>query len=1292
MKEKLIILVLTLSALISYASHVKFYSINSLYGISVRATNSILRDDNGFIWASSKTGILRLTDDDYRIYQLPYQTAGAITVKLACGNSQLVAYSNNGQIFSYNPVSDRFELMVNLSRLIDNPHFDVYRLLVDDSGIYWIATNAGLYRYHSGDLRFLGEVSSGRYSVSWYDNKQILLSGGEEIGLLNIDTEERQTVYKIPGHLPISVSSVFYDPKDQKLWLGTMSSGLFSYDFSSGNFAHVLDPVIPKQPILALAENSDTTIMAGIDGQGIWVLDKEGRQLLNVYKENDEDPGSLRGNGIYDIFYEPGKRIWVSTISGGVSFSDLSLPIVTQMVHQAHNPHSLANNEINSILEDRDGKWWFATNNGISCWNARTGGWKHFYNNKLEQAQVFLSLCEDDKGRIWAGSYSSGFYVLDRQSGRELAHHFRNETTLSGVSNFIFDIYKDSDGDLWIGGVNGRFVRYQMDNESFVTYTEEPVSSFCELENGKILVGLSYGLALIDKQSGELTNLLSGIVVQDILVINHTVWICTSGEGLIEYNYDSGAIVKYDIQSGLPSDFINSILYSDNYLWLGTENGLCRFNPADKSVMSYRSIFALSGISYNKSAAGRSENGQLAWGTNHGAVFFHPDALTESNSGGRIFFQDIMIAGRSIREIPDLNLQTPVDELSLLNLRYFQNTINLELVPIGIPSGARFSWKLEGFDKEWNPPVDSRIITYTNLPAGRFELKIRLLDNSMKEVVSERSLTIRLIPPFWKKTWFWGSLLVFLAGIVFLYMLLYIKNLKQKHNEEKIRFFTNTAHDIRTALTLIKAPIEELSRETSLSASGSYFLGLAKDQTRQLSSVVTQLMDFQKADIGKEYLAWSVVDVVSMVNGRIAFFKPVAADRNIQFVFTMNRESYLTCADEAKLEKAIDNLISNAVKYSNPEGRVEVDLKCEDTHWELQVKDHGIGISRKAQTQLFKEFYRGENAINSKTVGSGIGLLLVKKYIAMHGGEVFCESQENAGSTFTLEVPYRSITDCEQNEGLPGLPAEIPVQESKPVSGKQQKEPIQKGGMRILIVEDNEDLLNFMETALKDEFNLMLARNGEAAWNLTLKHLPDLVVSDIMMPGMDGFEFCRLVKSTYETSHIPVILLSALSEKSEQLHGLGLGADDYLTKPFDMSLLTQRIRSIIRNREIVQEKALKLISNSGEEPLLTNELNDTFVKKMVEVAKANIPNTEFDKEEFALAMNVSSSLLYKKMKALTNMSPTEFVKTMRMKHAMELLQSRRYTVTEVSELCGFTSVGYFSTVFKKYYQKSPTEI
>lgn len=1292
MKLKLLILLILITVCNAGASSIKFYSINSLYGISVRASNSVCKDDNGFIWASSKTGILRLTDDDYRIYQLPYETAGAIIVRLVYENSKLIAYSNNGQIFCYNPVFDRFDLIINISNAIENQNFDVFNLLIDERGGFWIALNIGLYRYSSEELTFIGNLSNDRYSITWYDSQNILGSGSDGIWLINTENQEKKFIYGSKSNGPLTVSSVFLDKNQNKFWMGTMADGLFCFDFDSGSLIHVLESSIPKQPILAIEENSDSTFLIGIDGQGIWELDKKGEQLLNVNKENAEDPHSLKGNGVYDIFYDRGKRVWICTISGGVSFYELSSPIVTQILHQANNHNSLANSDVNSIIEDRDGKLWFATNNGISCWDTKTGLWKNFYNNKLAQAQVFLSLCEDDQGRIWAGSYSSGFYVLDGKTGKELAHYSRNDNNLATVSNYIFAIHKDSDGDLWIGGVNGEFVSYQTSENTFKTFYDEPVSSIFELEPGKILIGFSYGLSLLDKQTSEMESLLTGIVVQEILVKGDIVWLCTSGEGLIEYNYKTGAITKYNTLFGLPSDFVNSILYADEYLWLGTENGLCRFNPNDKTTFTFQSIFPLSGISYNKGAVHQLKTGQLAWGTNSGAIFFSTESLSDIPSEGRIFLQDIMISGRSIRGISSFGLHTPVDSLQSLNLKYFQNTISIELLSIGVSPGTKFSWQLEGFDKEWSAPSGNQFITYTNLPSGRFNLNIKLWDNSTSQVLSERTIAIRLIPPFWRKSWFWGILFVVLAGIVSMYILLYINGLKQRHTEEKVRFFTNMAHDIRTSLTLIKAPVEELSKETNLSRTGSYYLKLALSQTRQLSSVVTQLMDFQKVDIGKEQLAFDEVDIVNLINGRILMFKSVAESKKITITFSHNCNKFLTLFDESKIEKVIDNLISNAIKYSNPETHVVVDLICDKTKWTLQVKDQGIGISRKAQRQLFREFYRGDNAINSKIVGSGIGLLLVKKYVTMHDGEISFESLENAGSTFKVVVPCKEMTIRSNQELKPKQHTDFPVSEDNPAPPLPDQETTLEKEMKILVVEDNDDLLNFIKTSLADEFRVLVAGDGNTAWKNVLKHQPDLVVSDIMMPGMNGFELCRLMKSTYETSHIPIILLTALSEKSDQLHGLGLGADDYLTKPFDMNMLVQKIKSIIHNREIVKGKALKLISNCTAEPLLQNEHNDKFMKRMLEVTKANIANAEFDKEEFALAMNVSSSLLYKKMKALTNLSPSEFVKTIRLNHALELLQSRKYSVTEVSELCGFASVGYFSTVFKKHFGKSPTEI
>jgi len=1290
--------ILTLFLIVSFvfsikSSPVKFYSINSMFGISTRVTNSICKDDNGFIWASSKIGIMRLTDEDYHIYQLPYETAGALIVRLIYEQSKLIAYTNNGQIFVYNTVYDRFDLLINLSKTLQNSdHFDFYSILIDKSGDFWIALNSGLYRYHEGKLMLVNSVSNERYSIDWFDNQQIIIAKSDGIWLLETASLKSRCLLNNSDITPFLVSSLYMDRSKKKLWIGTLSKGLFCFDSNTTSLRAILPSSLPTQPVLAIEEISDSMLLIGIDGQGVWQINESGTQVVNVYKENVDDPYSLHGNGVYDIYYERGKRVWIATISGGISFYELASPLVNQVVHHANDFKSLVNNDVNGILEDREGKIWFATNNGISCWNVKLDTWKNFYFNNLKQAQVFLTLCEDSRGRIWAGSYSSGIYVLDGKSGQELAHYTRTSKDLASISEFIFDITMDSQGDLWLGGINGNFVCYRHKEEKFVTYSEVPISSITELSSNQIIIGCSYGISLLNKETGDLSNFLSGCVVQDILVVADVVWVCTSGEGLLEYHYKTGKLKKHTTHDGLPSNFVNSIAFADNSLWIGTESGLCRFNPNDNAAYTFSSNFQLSRISYNKSAFFQLRNGQLAWGTNNGAIFFEPQTIREISSKGKIFFQDLTISGRSIRETPSITLNKPVDSLNTVDLKYSQNTISLELISLGMQSGAKFSWLLDGFDKSWTTPSDNSIITYTNIPSGKFELKIRMYDSSLADIITERSIAFNIVPPFWRTSWFLAILIIVVTIFMLLYFLYYINKLKQVHTEEKVRFFTNTAHDIRTSLTLIKAPVEELCKEELLTDSGKYNLNLALDQTRQLTSVVTQLMDFQKVDIGKEQVLLSMTDIVKLVSNRKVMLASYSKVKNINLVFVSNCESYVTAVDEPKMEKIIDNLISNAIKYSAINSQIQIDLRCEEKKWTLVVKDNGIGISRKAQRQLFKEFYRGDNAINSKVVGSGIGLLLVKNYVTMHGGTISCSSQESIGSAFQIVIPYKvktRVSTASLVEEIPSSVLPMIAVSNQKGNGNESHAPKE---MKVLIVEDNDDLLNFIKNTLSAEFKIYTASNGEQAWSFILKQIPDMVVSDIMMPRMDGFELCKLMKSTYETSHIPILLLTALSEKTDQLRGLGLGADDYLTKPFDMVLLIQKIKSIVRNREAVRDKALRLIKGDSSEQILDNELNDKFVRKMMEVAKANLANSEFDKDEFAAAMNVSSSLLYKKTKALTDQSPTDFIKSIRLNYAVQLLQEKKYNITEVSELCGFTSLTYFGIVFKKQFGKSPSEI
>ena len=1295
MRLKLIVLIFFVCTVLStYSSNVKFYSINSIYGISMRETTSICKDNNGFIWTSSKAGILRITEGDHRVYQLPFESTDIVSVRLVYKNALLYAQANNGQIFLYDELYDRFKLVVDLRKSLGLNFLEVYRIVIDNKETIWLASSSGLYCYSNGEPKLVNNLQMDVRNIVPYDDTNLIYATAEGVSMLNTETLESTSMYEYPTKDGFAVSAFFYDRKANRLWIGTVSSGLFYYDMKEKRLARVPIEKFPKQPILAIERISDSSVLVGVDGQGIWELTRDGKSVLNIYKEDVDKPFSLRGDGVYDIFCDENKRVWVATYSGGLSFFEQESPLVTQITHQINTPNSLGNNHVNRILEDSRGNIWFATNNGISRWEKSSNQWKTYYQNKHEQAQVFLALCEDGAGNIWAGTYSSGIYILDGNTGREITHYVQGENKSDFSGRFVFDIFKDKQGDIWIGGIQSDVICYLAKEKRFKSYPSQPVRAFTELLPGKLLMSCSYGLVLLDKETGSEEILLEGFHVQGTLVIDNNIWILASGVGLIQYNYKDRTTKTFTVESGLPSNYVNSIIYANGYLWLGTENGLCRFNPSDNTVLSYSSTVSLSNISFNINSSYKLRNGDLVWGTNNGAIMFDPNMLYQTQLQGQIFFQDISILGRSIRENPGIIGNTPINKQTSLSLEYNQNALTLELIPIGVSSsGSKFSWKMEGLDMEWSQPSNLSVINYTNIPRGDFELKVRMYDSALSQVIDERSLIIHVIPPFWGTWWFRLILFAIIMGIIFFALKTYTNRLKQRHTEDKIRFFTNTAHDIRTSLTLINAPIDELNKEKNLSEEGRYYLNLATEQSGRLSFVATQLLDFQKVDVGKGQVFLVMTDIVALVYRRKSMFAAAAKKKNVYLEFSSNKETYLTALDELKIEKVVDNLISNAIKYSNPEGKVEIKLVCEADRWTLDVKDYGLGISEKAKSKLFREFYRGDNVVNSKMVGSGIGLLLVKNYVSMHNGDVSLDSKENKGSTFRIVIPYKKVTDVLE-------PVRTDETENVAEFGTNYKEPeiIEKEEssekkIHILIVEDNNDLQNFLRFSFQNQYSITTADDGAEAWDMIRKKMPDLVISDIMMPNMDGFELCRLIKSTFETSHVPVILLTALSEKAKQLEGLGLGADDYITKPFDVSLLTQRIKSIIKNRAIVREKALRMIKQTDEEQsIFVNELNDQFVKKALEAVLSNIANSEFGKDEFAFAMNVSSSLLYKKIKALTGQSPIDFIKTIRLNHALELLQSRKYTVTEVSELSGFSSIGYFSTVFKKHFGKSPTEV
>ncbi len=1269
--------------------NLQFYNLNDEYGVSFRQTNMVCSDSNGFIWISSKMGIIRYTQDDVRFYKLPYETVDIISVKLLSQNNDLYAYSNNGQIFRYNCITDCFELIINISKELRNPFIVVDKILIDSKGKLWLATSFGLYSYDKNTgLKSLKPDENVQY-IEWYDKDNFFIVLNGEIKLFNIDALTTKPYFSFASNTSYYVASFLYSESQKQLWIGTMADGLLKIDDIKREVYAF--PKIPSQPILDIEANTDSTLLLGIDGQGLWEIDTKYGRVLNTHKEDVDRPNSLQGNGVYDVFCGDNERVWVCTYSGGVSYYDQSQSNIKIINHHSNNPNSLVNNHVNAVLEDQRGNIWLATDNGISLWNPLNNTWKTLYQNKREQAQVFLSLCEDDEGRIWAGTYSSGVYLIDGKTGDEVLHLSPETTKGSFGNNFVFSILKDSEGNIWSGGVRGNLICYSADNHNYVSYKDYTVNVMEEFDSENILIGTTYGLLLFNKAKGTSENILEGYLVYDLTIVDDIIWICTSGDGVVKYSMSTKKVEKFTEDDGLSSNFVNSIEYEKGYLWIGTENGICRLSEEDNSIETFSSKHELNSVSVNQNALYKDTDGKLIWGTNKGLITFYPDEVKCQSNKGRIFLQDLTISGRSVREIPNLAPNVPLDSLSELSLRYSQNNLKLEVLPIGVTTiGAKFAWKIDDLEKDWSKPGKNNIISYSNIPSGSYNLSIRMYDNSLAKVIQERSIKIIIIPPYYKSWWFNLFVLSFVGGLGIFLFKYYIHNLKKEHSEEKIRFFANTAHDIRTSLTLINGPIEELNKEQGLTSKALNYLHLATEQTHRLLKVVNHLMDFQKVDVGKEYLLLRMHDVVKIINNRIVMFQSYAKSRRVELVFSSNVDKYVTSIDEVMIEKVIDNLISNAIKYSGDDSHVKVEFVGTKVKWQLEVIDNGIGIDKNAQKLLFKEYYRAENAINSKIVGSGIGLLLVKNYINLHKGKISYESNQGLGSVFRIQVPYVETANKEMiacnNDVSNGY-----------ISGfnkaKRETRECEKLKMKVLVVEDNEYLQEFLCSALNDKYEIYLASDGIAGWEILMKEVPDLIVSDIMMPNMDGFELCTKVKSTYETSHIPIILLTALADKAQHLKGLGLGADDYLTKPFDITILQQRIKTIIKNRKVLRDKALKIIKiDDSEEPILENKLNDKFIKQMVKVVRENVSNSDFSKNDFAAKMNVSSSLLYKKVKALTNQSPTDFIKTIRLDYSLELLKKKEYTITEISEMCGFSSVGYFSTVFRKHFKKSPSQL
>ena len=1018
----------------------------------------------------------------------------------------------------------------------------------------------------------------------------------------------------------------------------------------------------------------------------------------------------MNGNNINDIYVDEDERIWLANYPTGITIRNNRYGSYDLIKHSIGNNLSLVNDQVHDVMEDSDGDLWFATSNGISLYQTDTKEWRSFLSSfdpvPDNENHIFLALCEVSPGVIWAGGFMPGICKIEKKKGFKLSH--LSPATIAGVrpDQYIFDIKKDSDGDVWSGGYY-HLKRINLETKRVRLYPGvNSITTIQEKDTRHMWIGTRMGLYQLDKESGIYQYVDLPVESPYICALyqrnDGILYIGTRGAGLLIYDIDKKKFIhQYHTDNcALISDNIYTILpRQDKSLLMGTENGITIYSPEEHSFRNWTREQGLMSVNFNTGSATTYSKNTLVFGSNNGAVRFPTDIQIPEPHYSRLLLRDFMIAYHPVYPGDDGSpLEKDIDETDRLKLTYGQNSFSLDVTSINYdyPSNILYSWKIDGFHKEWSRPSQDNRIIVRNLPPGDYTLQIRAVSNEEKYKTYEtRNIQIIITPPIWASVWamaVYAILLVLIMGIIFRIIMLH----KQKKiSDEKTRFFINTAHDIRTPLTLIKAPLEEVVENCMVKEQALPHMNMALRNVNTLLQLTTNLINFERVGVYSSHLYVSEYELNSYMDNVCATFRKYAEMRHVRFVYESNFNYLNVWFDSDKMGSILKNILSNALKYTPEGGSVHI-YACEEANsWSIEVKDTGIGIPAYEQKKLFRNYFRGSNVINLKVTGAGIGLMLVYKLVRLHKGKIQIQSTEHQGTCVQVTFPKGNSHLHKAKFISPKTPDECPeiiIPDS--ASNQPSIEISQANGslQRILIVEDNDDLRNYLVDMFRTSYNIQSCPNGKDALVIIREFNPNLIISDIMMPEMGGDELCSVIKGDLEMSHIPVILLTALGDEKNMLEGLEIGADAYITKPFSVGILKATVKNILANRTMLRQVYNSIEDEKQNLPSnCTNTLDWKFIVSVKECIENNMGNPDFNVDILSSQHHMSRTSFFNKLKALTGYAPADYIRMIRLQHAAQLLKQGEYTITEIADIVGFSDTKYFREVFKKYYNVSPSK-
>lgn len=1324
--------------LLAVQNELSFDAYTQMEGLPNNQIQCIYQDQQGWMWFGTSQGLSRFDGYEFDNFQPSLSDSASIRgslVRVIVEDRQgrLLIGTENGGLNVFDRETEFFHHPFDRHPQLAGKEISVNDMEEDQEGRLWLATDNGIWIVDTlenivslSELSAGNDLCSGRYvRVIQFDNTGRLWVGTNN-GLIRVDaTSFESEIFELTPNAvnPNEIWELFLDT-DGSMWIGTYLYGMFAVDPISLTVKHIeLEPAYERsETVRTISRDRDEQYWIGTRG-GLYVYEKA-KGAKAFYRHDDRKPGSLINNSILDVYHDKRGETWIGT-RGGVNLLARSKQVFRNFSAQPSDKNYLNSSIVYAFWVDEQENIWIGTEDGgVNIYHPQTGTFTYLMADE-KRANTISRNCikafeKDRYNRLWIGSFWGGVDVLDLNTGR--IHNFSHDPDhpASLADDKVMDLQLDHEGYIWAaswGGVD-RINPETMTLEHFGHVVNDQVNWLMMDSKHNMWMGTPSQVLIYNPYSKKITryNEHTRSASEDS---QGRYWVATLDRGLALYNIEDGVQKYFTTSQGLVNNQALCVLEDEQMnLWISTTNGLSKFDPQTGVFQNYTSKDGLRNNQFSYGAAHKLPNGELMFGGIAGFNIFDPLEVKINKEPVPLVFTDLKIFNRKvlINDGEEPILTKSISQTSQLVLPYDQKVFTLEFAALNYVNSQSnlYSYYLEGFDPEWNEPSTARSATYTNLDPGDYTLRIKRVVPGIDEHGEELQLSISILPPYWRTTWFRS--LVFLVIMVIIFTLIHffvyrekikndlvIEKIKARKLHEldmlKLKFFTNISHEIRTPLTLILAPLEKLKNRQLNPAEMGAHIDIMYRNTKQLDRLINQLLDFRKLETGNLKLELMQGDLVRFVNEVVHSFEAYAAEKAIRLQFNTLRKSMVVRFDPDKMEKILNNLLSNAIKFTENEGKVVVNLslvfdsndddldnsQTDRQFIEITVRDTGQGIAQSNLSKIFNRFFQGSDKVEQ--TGTGIGLAFVKDLVKLHNGKIFVSSQPGKGSKFTVRIPYLLSEKEEENQqkAEDALPDKIEVQKEPEVVDDDSIP-----ANILLVVEDNPDVRLLIVSHFSSAFQVMEAANGREGWEQALENVPDVIISDILMPELDGFELCKKVKRDERTSHIPVLLLTALHSKEHIIKGLSIGADDYITKPFDLTILQTKIENMLAVRNSLKEKYSGEITLQPQNITISSP-DEKFLHKAMEVVELHIADPELDIEGFAREVGVSRMQLYRKLNALTDMTVKEFIRNIRLKRASQLLVQDKMTVSEIAYNVGFKDLSHFRKCFRQMYGMNATE-